>query len=203
MTWRAFPPDGATEEENRNDGGYLLLMASLIWSSTFDTISYRLGSGLNAQSLVRGWVSQPLAKEQWKVEAERIFEASLARIQIEARNIARGAGAAYDGLSRFPSSPALCKGSYLFRSQGWQNINVTGSICIGVVAFVIVVLAWPCPGDRLFAQLVGGFLTETIPYFVTEKVPYFLQEKLPEWWRTFYEDGLLGRSLDFLALFCR
>ena len=82
------------------------------------------------RTLVRGWESLPLAKEQWKVEARQLFETSLARIQIDARNIAQGTAASYPGLQKLDADPAVCDDTFLFLSQGWQNVNVTGSIWI-------------------------------------------------------------------------
>jgi len=99
-------------------------------------------------------VSLPLAKEQWKAEAQQLFETSLARIQIDARNIAQGTAASYPGLQKLEADPAVCYQTFLFLSQGWQNVNVTGSIWIVVLAIVFVVLAIPLTDDRdrLFVQ---------------------------------------------------
>jgi len=140
-------------------GGFLLMVFTLLWSNIFNTINYRLGSGLAAQKLVRGWESLPLAKEQWKVEAKQLFETSLARIQIDARNIAQGTAASYPGLQKLDVDPAVCDDTFLFMSQGWQNVNVTGSIWIGVFAFIFVVLAIPFYDGRLLVQWLWDLAT--------------------------------------------
>lgn len=164
--WKLYPPERAEPSfviENAHvRGGFLLMGYSLLWSNVYNTINYRLGGGLAAQKLVRGRESLPLAKEQWKAEAKQLFEASLARIQIDARNIAQGTAASYSGLQKLEVDPALCDKTFSFMSQGWQNVNLTGSIWIAVVAFICVVLAIPLPNDRLFVQMVWGFFTTIV-----------------------------------------
>ena len=80
--WKPYLPEPTFDiRDAHTRGGFLLMVFALLWSNIYDTINYRLGNGLAAQTPVRGWESLPLAKEQWKVEARQLFETSLARIQ--------------------------------------------------------------------------------------------------------------------------
>ena len=215
IDWKPFPPKPTFAiRDAHTRGGFLFMVYTLLWSNIFNTINYRLGSGLAAQKLVRGWESLPLAKEQWRVEAKQLFETSLARIQIDARNIAQGTGASYPGLQKLEVEPAVCDNTFQFMSQGWQNVNVTGSIWIVVLAFIFVVLAIPLPDDdRLFVQwlwvfatkTVLPFFTTTIPRFLTTTIPQFLAEKVPEYWETTTEafQRLLGKASNAWSLFAR
>lgn len=181
--WKPYLPEPTFDiRDAHTRGGFLLMVFALLWSNISDTINYRLGNGLAAQKLVRGWESLPLAKEQWKVEARQLFETSLARIQVDARNIAQGTAASYPGLQKLDADPAICDDTFLFMSQGWQNVNVTGSIWILVLSFVFVVLALPLndPDDRLFVQWLGGLVPETVPHFFTTRIPRFLTTTIPE-----------------------
>lgn len=183
-------------------GGFLLMEFALLWSEIFSTINFRLGSGLvlesakvdrptmlllvelifqqlAAQKLVHGWQSLPLAKEQWKVEARQLFETSPARIQIQARNVAFGAGARYPGLLKLPSTePELCHGTFMFESQRWQNINVTGSVWVLVCSLIFLLLAVPIPEERLAVQWLWNFLIIKLPHFFKHTVRGFFVESL-------------------------
>jgi hypothetical protein len=123
-------------------GGLLLFWFSILNSNTYQAISQRLGNSLNASDRLSGFTSLPLAREQWKVEATRLFETSLARTQIDARNIARGVMADYPGYVKYNSTPSeMCKNTYLFISDGWTNINKSWSLIILIPCCVIVFLA--------------------------------------------------------------
>lgn len=177
--WQPYLPEPSfVIEDSHTRGGFLFMVYTLLWSNIYDTINYRLGGGLAAQKLVHGWESLPLAKEQWKVEAKQLFETSLARIQIDAWNIAQGTAASYPGLQRLEVESAVCDGTFLFMSQGWQNVNVTGSIWIGVLAVIFVVLAMPLYDGRLFVQWLWVFATKTVPRFLLITIPRFLTKKI-------------------------
>ena len=66
---------------------YTLLALALSRSSI--CISLLAPRPLEAQSKIQGFVAVGLAEEQWKAEARRLFQASLAHIQIATLNIAR------------------------------------------------------------------------------------------------------------------
>ena len=91
LDWKPYPPESTIiVNDTHARGGFLLMICALLWSNIYDTIDYRLGNELAAQKLVHGLESLPIAREQWNVEAKQIFETPLARIQIDARNIAQG-----------------------------------------------------------------------------------------------------------------
>ena len=178
--WKLYPPEAIPAiRDSRARGALQLMLLALEWCNIYDTINYRLGSGLVAQKLVRGWQSLPVAPEHWKVEAKQLFETSLARIQIDARNIAQGTAASYPGLQKVEAvDPAICENTFIFISQGWQNVNVAGSISILVFYFVGVVLAIPMPifENRLLIQYLPVFVTRTVPRFFTKTIPEFFSE---------------------------
>lgn len=207
IDWKPYPPEPTFVIKDAHTlGGFLFMVYTLLWSNIFDTINYRLGNGLAAQKLVRGWQSLPLAKEQWKVEAQQLFETSLTRIQIDARNIAQGTAASYPGLRKLEVEPAVCDGTFLFVSRGWQNVNVTGSFWIGVLSIIFMVLAFPLndPDDRLLVQWLWGsvpepvlrFFMNTIPNVFTTTIPEFLSKQVPGYWRSTIEaiQSLLGKA---------
>ena len=55
-------------------------------------IRFRIGSALMAQESVGDFESRKLPEDQWKVEAEPLYNASLARIQYDALDIATNFG---------------------------------------------------------------------------------------------------------------
>jgi hypothetical protein len=111
-----------------------LLSTSLASLATKKVLPYRRASALDAQSRMFSVHSLPLAREQWKVEAEQIFQTSLARIQMTARKIARGTETANlsgpDLMDEYPRYRAMCQ-VFKFRTVGWKNISVAGvSFCV-------------------------------------------------------------------------
>lgn len=124
---------------------FAMLAHSLVWSDTGNAIKHTSGEALEAQSNLIGGRSLILAEEQWKVEAERLFANSLARIQITARNIARGI--AYDLppsrnlLEEQPAFREICH-TYKFRSTGWKNLSVAGFLGSFIGGTVLIVLSF-------------------------------------------------------------
>jgi hypothetical protein len=59
-------------------------------SNTYDSIKTRLGDGLVAQGRVSQYQSQDLGENFWRIEAERLFQTSLARIQYDTWAIGTG-----------------------------------------------------------------------------------------------------------------
>lgn len=88
------------------------MIFALLWCNIYDIFNYRLGNGLAAQKLVHGLESLPIAREQWKVEVKQLFETSLARIQIDARNIAQGTAASFPGLQKVEADSAICRENF-------------------------------------------------------------------------------------------
>jgi hypothetical protein len=106
------------------------LYFSLLMSSIGSSIGYRGAEGLDANSKLIGALSLALDTEQWKVEVLQLFQTSLARIQIYARNIARGSQNTplYGRINFMDTTPrlrGLCN-MYKFKSTGWRNISIAG-----------------------------------------------------------------------------
>ncbi|KAF2094500.1 hypothetical protein NA57DRAFT_60541 [Rhizodiscina lignyota] len=130
--------------DSRNGKALYLLINSLIGSTIYSSFNLRLASALNAQSRITGFVSLPLAKEQWKTEVQQLFNASLARIMINARDIARGAKSEYYGFKKAPRVEIdICDGTYLMKTSGWKNINFTGMMWVLCTSVLVMLLAIP------------------------------------------------------------
>jgi hypothetical protein len=145
-------PKGLPDSQ-RSKGALWFMLHALMNSHTYAAFSQRLAAALNAQSRIVAFKSLPLATEQWKVEAELLFKTSLARIQVEARNIARGTGANYPGYAKQNRSQEFCQGVYMFRAEGWQNLNFWGWFVILLLSTVIIIAAIPIDDTRLLFEL--------------------------------------------------
>lgn len=115
---------------------------SLFTSNIGSAIDYRHAEGPDANSKL-AIVSLPLDAEQWKVEVIQLFQTSLAKIQIYARNLARGSPNtppwSTNLLDKYPQIRGLCN-LYKFKSTGWRNISVSGflgAIGAGLVALFL------------------------------------------------------------------
>jgi hypothetical protein len=115
-----------TSDDAQSRGGFWLLWRSLLYSSIYQSTNARSADALVAQHLISNRASLPLPAEHWKIEVIQLFRASLARIQVEARDIARGAAANRENYYRFDFGADICNNTYLFKSEGFQNINVVG-----------------------------------------------------------------------------
>lgn len=135
---------GWKDDESRTV--FTMLAHSLVWSDTGNAIKQTSGEALEAQSNLIGGQSLILAEEQWKVEAERLFANSLARIQVTARNIARGPTddlpPSRDLLEEQPAFRSICH-IYKFRSTGWKNLSVAGFLGSFLAGTVLIVLSFP------------------------------------------------------------
>jgi hypothetical protein len=115
----------ATEEENV----IKLLQLALHYSSACGSTQFRGAEALDAQTKIAHMQSQNLVSEQWKVEVEKFFQTSLARIQLNTYGIARGTAAAYDGYRDV--LPARHRGIcdlVAIPTVGWKNLNVVGLV---------------------------------------------------------------------------
>jgi hypothetical protein len=105
-----------------------MLYFALIFSDIRYAISYRKANALDATTKLVGGYSSILPKEQWKVEAQQVFETSIARIQIDARNVARGPQTdnTQDSIDIMcPSDGRMCN-MYKFNNTGRGNVHVWG-----------------------------------------------------------------------------
>jgi hypothetical protein len=159
--------------DSPNARAIYLMTNSLIGANVFSSINTRLAAALDAQSKLTGFVSLPLAKEQWKLEVERLFNISLARIMINARDISRGAKGQYQGFVKLPKSEVdICAETYLMQTFEWKNINFTGMMWVLSVGLLVVVLAVPFTRhtatgeeDALFIEPVCNTLWKLLKKF--------------------------------------
>lgn len=120
-------PSHQINEDNDKADVFLRLAANK--STTFNAIDYRGGSALDAQDKIRDDVSQPLHRDppQWIMESWALFNASLARIQYDALDIANGTGWDKEPLysPRTPESLRgnLCGITTFQLPKGYSNIN--------------------------------------------------------------------------------
>jgi hypothetical protein len=146
--------------------GYYMLGLALLRSNICNSILLRGDSALNAQSKIQANISLPLSlpgslsNEQWKIEARKLFEASLARIQIDLRDYIRGAAANEIGFSTRTWNAGfkdMC-GAYKFQTVGWKNVSVGGFwLCAALVTVVYALsieVKQPDDSTKLFAEVI-------------------------------------------------
>lgn len=126
-----------------------LLQTSIIDSDTWHILNFQQATALNASKEIKRIVGIRLAREQWKVEVENIFVASLSGMQIRAYDYARGTYAQRP--SMIDRTPRELQGGdsdvqatiqvarlFKYRSQDFQNISAFGfwginGLCIAVL----------------------------------------------------------------------
>lgn len=141
--WIPKGPDwswvSSLDKERRNL--LTLLMISLWRSDTFNAVTGRPGSRFDVQSKLVGSLSQFLDHEQWKLEVRKMFETSLARIQGDVLDIARGAGKdrPYARNALTEDNASLCH-IIKFQSVGWRNISLLWLITLPTLSFLLWVL---------------------------------------------------------------
>jgi hypothetical protein len=156
----------------RSDTEDYRVQAALTWSLMYSNIglaiNFGLGNALDAMRKISGGASLPLAPEQWKVEAQNLFNTSLARIQIDARNIARGnPNGNYPGMVDImnPMQRDICK-MYKFKSTGWRNIVVSGFRAALWTSIVFIIISIPITdehkAERLWIEIWFKLLCKTI-----------------------------------------
>lgn len=154
----------------RSDGKASLVQSmlyfSLLSSDIGSAISFRRAEALDSTAYLVGSASSLLPKEQWKVEARQLFETSLARIQINARNIARGPQSGYTQYLidiMHPKDKGMCY-MYKFNSTGWSNISVSGFLGALGAGLAVFIIGIPKEDGQLWIegplrQLKGTFKT--------------------------------------------
>ncbi len=153
-----FNLDWLRSSTTQTRGALRLLVRSLRFSRIAISLRSRQGMGLAATKLLEAGYSFKIAKEQWKEEAKRLFEASLARIQTDIRDISLGTPKRYGAERIERGQEEICDRTVLFRSQGWQNVHVAGSVWILFWSLVVVLMAVPLDDDRLLAEHVWRFM---------------------------------------------
>lgn len=152
----ALPP-----KDQQTFAGIWLMRFALINSNILQSIDMRLTSALDAQSRVSNFISMDMPDNQWEIEVEHFFRISLARIQINARNIARGVFAKYDGWHKASNNATICADNYHFQAQGWTNVNYVVSLLILIPCVILIVLAIPSGEEELWPEPALKYLSET------------------------------------------
>ena len=100
-------------------------------------------SGLLAERLHQGSLSLALDDKHWQLEIRRLFEISLARLQITAVNIARGKNsnrADYRVVNLPGWNPDIWRracSSLKIETIGWKNINLVELVCFSAALFFL------------------------------------------------------------------
>ena len=134
----------------------IILLAALRGSNVF--VSKDSGhpwtASLEADAQCTYFVCKDLPVDQWKTEARRWFETSLALIQVNLLDIVRGTGNGH-GHGLIPVPPYLNResrdipqiykgicGLGKFKSVGWRNVSVSGYL--GTLLVALLVLLGSC-----------------------------------------------------------
>lgn len=97
---------------------------------------------------------RPWGRRAYDTPVEHLFETSLTRIQMSARDYAQGAGEKY-GLQRTEKWRAeFCDNNFFFKSQGWRNIHAATSVWILLCSVAVVLMAVPLDDKRLVAESI-------------------------------------------------
>ena len=151
-------------------GALQLLADSAVHSTISETLSNQRARGLAATKLLQsGGYSGPIKNGHWRVEAERMFQMSISRILVEMKNFEEGAMSRY-GFPRIDNGtrPALCDNAFFFRSQGWRNVNVTGSVWTLVLSSLIILVAVPVDEEDLLLAPLWRYIS-AILWTITSK----------------------------------
>jgi hypothetical protein len=121
-----FPAFG-TAANLRSDSYWTQYRAETRWLEA----SGKMAAGYTLE--LGGYPSLGLAENQWEIEAQKIFNISLARLQLNSWSIARGERIGddipeYDDLSVYRCAKAECRkafcGSVKIQGLGWKNISL-------------------------------------------------------------------------------
>jgi hypothetical protein len=158
--------------------------ADLLFFSLIPQLEHQLyflqAEALQAQSLSSGSISAQLPNGQWKVEVQHMFESLLARIQITARNMARGARGA-----KLPHQRNMMKSEwrgmctrYKFRAIGWKNISVSHFLTEFLLGLLICFLGITTEDKKLWVERPAKWIVRS--RFGQARAAE--ASKLKEWW---------------------
>lgn len=104
-----------------------LMLIALEYSSAVGSIQFTGSEALDAQAKIAHMLSLPLAEQQWQVEAERMFRTSLARMQLNIFDFARGTASKYEGYidTLAVEDRRMCQ-MVKVPTVGWRNLNLVG-----------------------------------------------------------------------------
>ena len=158
---------------------YLAIVA-LSSSNMYSSIRARLGFGLVAAAKLSQAISLPLAEQQGKAEARRLFQTSLAGAQIVMRDTARARWAKEAGLInvfdkiKLDDRAGLCD-MYVFHATGWKNLSVVGMIITGATILIIQIAAFEVEGEITPARTTWKLLCN-----LAKGVLWFIRQ-IPPW----------------------
>lgn len=161
--------DVVTEEQNVIQ----LLLLALDLSTACGSIQFRGAEALVAQDKIAHVQSLPLADKQWQVEAEKLFQTSLARIQQNVYDFARGTASSFDGYHNIMPNKyrGMCE-LVEIPTIGWRNINFLGLLGTIIAAALMWLISRTIPTNGWsnigFLGLLGIILA---PDFVKKKTP--------------------------------
>jgi hypothetical protein len=100
----------------------------LLYSGNWASINTRTSKELDAtRKIVDIWISQPLEEEQWKFEAQRMFDSLMIRARLEVLELARGARASMPHFKdrMRDMHRGVCQ-KIKFQATGYKNLSVAG-----------------------------------------------------------------------------
>ena len=121
---------------------YLFTRLSMPKSDAFHTVEFRGANGRDAQKKIIDDISLQLPKDQWIVQSQALFDASLSRIQHDAWNIAGGFGS--EKTNYVPRIPEKQR-DRIFTFQvpkGYANIRIWPTLGILLIPLFVTVLGW-------------------------------------------------------------
>lgn len=142
-----------------------LLSLGLVDAGIASSLKNRRGIGLDAQSKIIGFTSLPLGRDQWKVEVRKMFQTSLARLQGEIMDIARGSGANVPGYMNLLKSKdvRICR-IVKIPTVGWKNISLVWLILLPAFALFLWVFSLEMGSSILLVWLFVSIVHPTFRY---------------------------------------
>jgi hypothetical protein len=140
---------------------------SLMHSGFWSGLPTRTSKELDAtRKIIDISISLPLAAEQWKVEAKRMFEMFIIRTKLEVLELARGTRASMSNFTnRMPQQYKSICGKVKFQSVGYRNLSLVGMLVATLGPPVFVIPIRKKPAFYWVLYVVWGFAT----LFVKEK----------------------------------
>ena len=161
---RAQKLEKSGREPTRADHARNLLLSALSGSTTCTLLSSAAQGSLEAASHCTGLRCSSLPQDQWIVEARRLFETSLAMIQISLLDIVQGNAANRHSGNEINNEiiPTAYRGMCnmgKFRSVGYRNVSVWGLFALLALAGGIAVASIRDGHGELWLMLaIRGFI---------------------------------------------
>jgi hypothetical protein len=148
-----------------------LLNVSYLAPSHFASQYSNIATHFNAPQRIRTSASSPLAENQWKHEAKKMFNTELALQQFHVLGIAQGAGSSLPQARNLLEDFGVdARAKILFPASGWKNIKVAelmGFMCACLICWMITIEGED--GDKekvLLVKVVGRSVWVSCMYVV-------------------------------------